>query len=142
MRLQKILIKMKFLVYYMFVKLLITHFELKSLKFFLSDLIKYKLFILNILTDRHQQKVYTQIRLLLEKQADQGLHYLPFQHCLINISSYYKINIMSIKLTLNAQISTKVVCSSRLLKCLRCLYGKQCGPVLSPRCLLLYLICQ
>ena len=32
------------------------------------------------------------------------------------------------QLTLNAPITTKVVCFSRLLKCLRCLYGKQCGP--------------
>ena len=32
------------------------------------------------------------------------------------------------KLTLNAPIATKVVCFSRLLKCLRSLYGKQCGP--------------
>ena len=31
-------------------------------------------------------------------------------------------------LTLNAPITTKVVCSSRLLKCLRSLYGKRCGP--------------
>ena len=31
-------------------------------------------------------------------------------------------------LTLNAPIATKVVCFSRLLKCLRSLYGKQCGP--------------
>ena len=31
-------------------------------------------------------------------------------------------------LTLNALITTKVVCFSRLLKCLRSLYGKQCGP--------------
>ena len=28
----------------------------------------------------------------------------------------------------NAPIITKVVCFSRLLKCLRSLYGKQCGP--------------
>ena len=28
----------------------------------------------------------------------------------------------------NAPIATKVVCFSRLLKCLRSLYGKQCGP--------------
>ena len=32
------------------------------------------------------------------------------------------------QLTLNAPIATKVVCFSRLLKCLRSLYGKQCGP--------------
>ena len=31
-------------------------------------------------------------------------------------------------LTLNAPITTKVVCFSRLLKCLRSLYGQQCGP--------------
>ena len=33
----------------------------------------------------------------------------------------------SLVLTLNAPIATKVVCFSRLLKCLRSLYGKQCG---------------
>ena len=32
------------------------------------------------------------------------------------------------ELTLNAPISTKVVCLFRLLKCLRSLCGKQCGP--------------
>ena len=31
-------------------------------------------------------------------------------------------------LTLNVPITTKVVCFSRLLKCLRSHYGKQCGP--------------
>ena len=31
-------------------------------------------------------------------------------------------------LTFNVPIATKVVCFSRLLKCLRSLYGKQCGP--------------
>ena len=31
-------------------------------------------------------------------------------------------------LTLNAPITTKVVCSSLMLKWLRSLYGKQCGP--------------
>ena len=32
-------------------------------------------------------------------------------------------------LTLNVPIPTKVVCFSRLLKCLRSHYGKQCGPI-------------
>ena len=32
------------------------------------------------------------------------------------------------KLTLNVPIATKFICFSRLLKCLRNLYGKQCGP--------------
>ena len=31
-------------------------------------------------------------------------------------------------LTLNAQVTTKIVCFSRQLKCLRSLCGKQCGP--------------
>ena len=31
-------------------------------------------------------------------------------------------------LTLNAPIATKAVCFSRLLNCIRSLYGKQCGP--------------
>ena len=31
-------------------------------------------------------------------------------------------------LTLNGPIATKVICFSRLLKCLRSLYGKQCWP--------------
>ena len=31
-------------------------------------------------------------------------------------------------LTFTAPITTKVVCFSRLLKCLRSFYGKQCGP--------------
>ena len=35
---------------------------------------------------------------------------------------------MMVHLTLKAPIPTKVVCFSRLLKCLRSLYGKQCGP--------------
>ena len=34
----------------------------------------------------------------------------------------------NIVLTLNAPIATKVVCFSHLLKCLRSLCGKQCGP--------------
>ena len=49
-------------------------------------------------------------------------------------------------LTLKAPIATKVVCLSCLLKCLRNLYDKQCGPRLDweqsdlgPSCLLLYL---
>ena len=55
-------------------------------------------------------------------------------------------------LTLNTPITTKVVCFSRLLKYLRSLHGKWCGPrsdcsyrehsFLGPYCLLLYLIRQ
>ena len=39
-----------------------------------------------------------------------------------------RINVLLSLLSLNAPIPTKVVCFSRLLKCLRSLYGKQCGP--------------
>ena len=39
---------------------------------------------------------------------------------------------LHICLTLNAPIATKVVCFSRLLKCLRSLYGKQCRPRSGP----------
>ena len=37
-------------------------------------------------------------------------------------------HILETILTLNAQIATKVICFSHLLKCLKSLYGKQCGP--------------
>ena len=51
------------------------------------------------------------------------------------------------ELTLNAPIATKVVCFSRLLKCLEASMANsvdldQTAPVLGPRCLLLYLIRQ
>ena len=42
----------------------------------------------------------------------------------LNLSSHISMS----NLTLNAPITTKGVCFSRLLKCLRSLYGKQCGP--------------
>ena len=35
--------------------------------------------ILSFRTDRSEQTVQTQIRLLLEEQSDQGLHCLPFR---------------------------------------------------------------
>ena len=40
----------------------------------------------------------------------------------------HKVGVLYSVLTLNAPIVTKVVCYSRLLKCLRSLHGKQCGP--------------
>ena len=39
----------------------------------------------------------------------------------------YQCNLARL-LTLNAPITTKAVCFFHLLKCLRSLYGKQCGP--------------
>ena len=45
----------------------------------------------------------------------------------INFFRKYLSGTLSV-LTLNAPIATKVVCFSHLLKCLRSLYGKQCGP--------------
>ena len=74
------------------------------------------------------------------------LRHQPVVHPHLYSRLKYIQNINS--LALNAPITTKVVCFSRLLKCLRNLYGKQRGPrsdcssVLGPRCLLLYLIHQ
>ena len=45
-----------------------------------------------------------------------------------NVPSCY-IAGMLMQLTLNALITTKVVCFSHLLECLRSLYGKQCGQI-------------
>ena len=49
--------------------------------------------------------------------------YAPTKVLILYIRTYY-LNF----LTINAPIATKVVCFSGLLKCLRSLYGKQCGP--------------
>ena len=43
-------------------------------------------------------------------------------------SLYFFIILFCFVLTLNLPIATKDVCFSHLLKCLRRLYGKQCGP--------------
>ena len=48
--------------------------------------------------------------------------------CFIWSWSFLLKKYKSYRLTLNAPIATNVVCFSRLLKCLRSLYGKQCGP--------------
>ena len=54
--------------------------------------------------------------------------FLPYPFKTNGISHPYKLDKSISNLTLNAPIATKVVCFSRLLKCLRSLYGKQCGP--------------
>ena len=61
-----------------------------------------------------------------------------FVYCLIEFDSFclhsqirlllFCLLYLFYLLTLNAPIATKVVCFSRLLKCLKSLYGKQCGP--------------
>ena len=83
---------------------------------------------------------------LFEYQDSQDLLSLGWIHVCIQVSTIYLplpemptilifcITIWNVKnwqitiLTLNAPIATKVVCFSHLLKCLRSLYGKQCGP--------------
>ena len=58
--------------------------------------------ILCIGTDRSQQTVQTKIRLLLKKQSDQGLRYLPFHYHLLDalmqcyIKLFYFWTIMAI----------------------------------------------
>ena len=77
-----------------------------------------------------------------QKQAAFALSYCSRWQILISLRIFGKIRLdisckfllpmihMKYKtlLTLNAPIATKVVCFSRLLKCLSSLYGKQCGP--------------
>ena len=47
---------------------------------------------------------------------------------LIQLSVIFLLLVKFLYLNLNAPIAAKVVCFSRLLKCLRSLYDKQCGP--------------
>ena len=57
------------------------------------------------------------------KLSDLDPHCLSCSFCYVE----FALNSYTI-LTLKVSIATKVVCFSRLLKCLRSLYGKQCGP--------------
>ena len=58
------------------------------------------------------------------ESATKSNQYLMPVLCLSYLPPTSKLNF----LTLNAPIATKVVCFCRPLKCLRSLYGKQCGP--------------
>ena len=46
----------------------------------------------------------------------------------VHVIDFIGVSPVKYILTLNAPIATKVVCFFRLLKCLRSLFGKQCGP--------------
>ena len=46
----------------------------------------------------------------------------------LNVKQMSRNKLRQPSLTINAPITTKVVCFSRLLICLRSIYGKQCGP--------------
>ena len=75
---------------------------------------------------------------LLKKQSDQGLPHLLFRQAFCELQPWKSLFSWELKkkrvrnlqkiLTLNAPIITKVVCLPLWLKCLRSLYGKQCGP--------------
>ena len=52
--------------------------------------IMYTIKILNGMTDRSEQTVQTQIRLLLKEQSDQGLHCLPFHLHLLDVLLHCK----------------------------------------------------
>ena len=74
----------------------------------------------------------TKIRLLL--QSDLVLHSCQKGFYIISADNKSRglvvignLRVNSMVLALNAPIPTKVVCFSHLLKCLRSLYGKQCG---------------
>ena len=59
-------------------------------------------------------------------QSDQSLCSSLEYSIIVKLLTEHHLEFLS--LTLNAPITTKVVCFSLLLKCLRSLYGKQCGP--------------
>ena len=75
---------------------------------------------LNIIEPVHE--ISNNVVCATSKASDQP----AYTHSLIRAFAC-RLNILWL-LTLNAPIATKVVCFSRLLKCLRSLYGKQCGP--------------
>ena len=54
------------------------------------------------------QTVETQIRLLLEEQSDQGLHYLPFWLYLIETSLYRKANLLKNIAEITANLIEKI----------------------------------
>ena len=72
----------------------------------------------------HFKKYENHILSLTTIYLHQFLKLRSWPHLNFQLSIITSTNI----LTLNAPIATKVVCFSRLLKCLRSLYGKQCGP--------------
>ena len=55
------------------------------------------------------------------------INYLPVSSA-EGLFKQFGLIFFKLSLTLNAPIATKVFCFYRLLKCLRSLYGKQCGP--------------
>ena len=55
------------------------------------------------------------------------IRYLPLKR-LLEFSADNNFRSLMLFLTVNAPIATKIVCFSRLLKCLRSLFGKQCEP--------------
>ena len=59
-------------------------------------------------------------------QSDQSLCLSLEYSMIVKLLTEQHLEFLS--LTLNAPMATKVVCFSHLLKCLRSLYGKQCGP--------------
>ena len=65
---------------------------------------------------------------LFENDFEHFFQDIIFKRLKFDYSSSGKVLIQQIKLTLKAPITTKFVCFSCLLKCLRSLYGKQCGP--------------
>ena len=72
-----------------------------------------------------------------QQPTDHNLHSFPFKSRTTSVGTDLSqfacktgLSLIWVRtiLTLKAPIATKVVCFSRLLKCLRSLYGKQCGP--------------
>ena len=103
---------------------------------------------INIIIEYIDPRVYGQTTISYKiRTFAKGSGHLPrsVPICTISASNVPTIG-QNVSLTLNPPIATKVVCFSHLLKWLRSLYDKQCGPrseeqsvLQGPRCFLLYL---
>ena len=82
-----------------------------------ADIFLYEICYLSKYEPRHE--ISNNVLCATSKGSDQPAHTRSLIRAFAS-----RLNILS----LNAPIATIAVCFSRLLKCLRSLYGKQCGP--------------
>ena len=76
---------------------------------------------INVFCSRTKHSAAYEAQIRIPSILSQALyHCTPFK-------TWCKISLVYNRLT-NRPITTKVICFSHLLKCLRSLYGKQCGP--------------
>ena len=91
-------------------------------------MLRFTLALLARRCDKYESRVLVQLYLLyVWPSVPQTLSDPLLVQCLLQLSASTPETEID-NLTLNTPIATKVVCFYRLLKCLRSLYGKQCGP--------------